>query len=82
MVSVPLPALLADAVVDGDIHLRVEQQGEHIRGGEWVALLTPSMAEGAAPQHRALRWRHHMQYQRVPNETHSRSKGWEGEEMV
>jgi hypothetical protein len=41
VVFVPVPTLAADAVVDEDIDLCVQVQGEDVRGGEWIAPLAP-----------------------------------------
>jgi hypothetical protein len=41
VVSVPVPTLAADAIVDGDIDLSVQCQSEDVGGGECVAPLPP-----------------------------------------
>ena len=51
-VTVPLPARLTDAVVDGDIDLSVQLQCEDVGGGEWIAPPTPSVT----PHPAAVRW--------------------------
>jgi hypothetical protein len=44
VVPVPFPARLTDAVVDGDVHLRIELQSEDVGRGERIALLAPLVA--------------------------------------
>jgi hypothetical protein len=82
VVSVPVPALRADAVIDGDIDLGVQLQGEDIAGGEWIAPFAPTMAERSTALYRTLRWGHHTQYQRVPDKIHRRGRRWAGEQML
>ena len=53
VISVPVPALAADAVVDGGIDLSVQLKSEDIGRWEWIAPL-PLVAPERAPFHRAL----------------------------
>ena len=58
VVSVPLPACLTDAVVDGHVDLWIELQGEDVGRGERVALLAPRMAPPLTSQYGTLKSRH------------------------
>jgi hypothetical protein len=56
VVSVPVPTLAADAIVDGDINLGVQLQSEDIWRGEWIAPLAPSITALSAPIYRAVKF--------------------------
>jgi hypothetical protein len=52
--SVPVPARLTDAFVDGDVDLRTELQSEYGRRGEGMTSTLPLLAPHATSQHRTL----------------------------
>ena len=54
MVSVPVPTLAADAIVDRDVDFRVELQSEGVGRGEWIASLTPTVAQLATSHNGTL----------------------------
>jgi hypothetical protein len=82
MISVPLPALLTDAVVDCDIDLRIELKSEAIARGERVTLLAPRMAPSLTSQYWALQSRHRPKGGEGRLNNNTRGRGWVGEEMV
>ena len=78
----PLPARLADAVVDIGADGGVELQREDVGRRQWVALFAPAVAPLTAPVHRALRYRHDRQKeQKGTHTTHSAGRGWVGEQL-
>jgi hypothetical protein len=79
---VPLPARLTDAVIDGDVDLRVELQSEDVGRGEWVALLAPQMTPLPAALDGALRGRHSGQHYSALSAARERGTGWVGEEVT
>ena len=73
VVFVPLPARLADAVVDGEVDSEVEQQREGVGRRELVALVTPPVAPHAAAIDGALGQDH----DRVEETTGNKRPRWQ-----
>ena len=88
VVTVPLPARLADAVVDGDVELCIELQSKAVGSGKRMASLAPSVTALCTPIYRAVQlstW-HTGQTKCGPKwpqlENGRRGRGWVGEQMM
>ena len=81
VVSVPFPAALTDAVVDGDIHQRIELQSEDVERGERVTFLAPLAAPCSTAVHGTPQQRHHKKEGEGGHETHSGGVRRAGEQM-
>ena len=81
VVSVPLPAWLADAVVDGDVDVRIQLQSEAVGRGERVTFLAPLAAPCSTTGDRTSQQRHHTKEGKGGHDTHSTGEEWAGEQM-